>query len=99
MPETGFILAAWARPHWNRNMCHTIEKCTSGRFMVMCWDLQEGVFVADTRQECVQFLGHDDTEVRQADPAYIPLTTVEDVLELMGQGLSAEHGMTLLLMG
>ena len=98
MPEKGFVLAAWARPHWKRDMCHTIEKCTSG-FLVMCWDLQEGVFLADTRQECVQFLGRDDTDVRQADPAYIAPPSVEEVADMVCQGLPPQVGVALLLMG
>ena len=82
MANTGFILPDWALPHWERNMCHTIEPESKGGFCVVCWDLQETVFVANTRQECVKFLGHDDTDVRELDPARIIPPTLTELLEL-----------------
>lgn len=65
----GFVCPDWAKPHWNPAEC-TIEKCTDGNYAVVCHQIQQTIFVARTRQECVSFLGNTYEEPH--DPAAMP---------------------------
>lgn len=87
----GFVLRDWAKPYWSINMDHTIEPCNDGNWAVVCWELQTTVFVAETREECIKFLGDDPLAENQekiisdvVDVGIFAGLTVEQMLLLIG---------------
>ncbi len=54
--RTGFVCPEWAKDHWLENEC-TIEKCTDGRYAVVDHSVQTTIYIGETKDECVEWLG------------------------------------------
>ncbi|MFA6338789.1 MAG: hypothetical protein WCW87_01900 [Candidatus Paceibacterota bacterium] len=57
--ERGFVCPDWAKPFWDKDAC-MIVPCCGGGYAVVCNTTQVTVFVADTQQECQDFLGKEE---------------------------------------